>query len=280
MDAKRPRHAGRVDSRQGIRQQLVARGWARVPGVLAPSSAALSALVAQVEDELVRPSVPPESGTPRVVLSDPNSWPCGGSRRVIECVPPGTGVAHWEELVRAPRLVAALDEVLGPGCWELPVNSAEYLPDKEYIRQWYAPIVFPETSASQATAPAPPEVGDEEGWRNGEGEGWTAEEDRALLAARSVDGQVCVCVCRVCARVASCFAYTSPCGRPTIGRPLHPLSGMGGAPSNAVNAGAACSRGQLPVRRVPQPSTPLESALSLACSSVVRRRRQSDAAVF
>eukprot|EP01048_Picozoa_sp_COSAG05_P002516 COSAG05_NODE_105_length_18793_cov_115.346421_2_plen_156_part_00 len=105
---------------------------------------------------------------------------------MVECVPPGVGVKHWEELIGAPKLVDALDEVLGRKAWELPANSADFSPGTEYIRQWYAPVVFPEPSvAEQAAQKAKPDMGDEEGWRNGEGDGWAAEEDRMLLATRS-----------------------------------------------------------------------------------------------
>ena len=68
----------------------------------------------------------------------------GESRRVLEVTPPGDA-AHWAELVASPRLVAALDAILGEGGWELPVNAAAPTDGGRVpVRHWYAPVAFPD----------------------------------------------------------------------------------------------------------------------------------------
>eukprot|EP01048_Picozoa_sp_COSAG05_P002515 COSAG05_NODE_105_length_18793_cov_115.346421_1_plen_83_part_00 len=59
VEAKRPRRTDSTGCHR-VREQVVSRGWAHVPGVLEPGSHALTALLAQIRDELVHPSVPPE----------------------------------------------------------------------------------------------------------------------------------------------------------------------------------------------------------------------------
>jgi hypothetical protein len=168
-----------------LAEELRGRGWLRLPAAVERPVA--QQLVAQLASELQQPSVPPESGTPRVSLADSGSWPRGGMRRLVECTPPGVG-AHWVSLLRSPVLVAALDELLGEGAWELRPNEPAYTPGQPYVRQWYAPVAFPETSPTEDSgrgAGRALTLGDEAGWRSGQGDDWAASEDNALLAARA-----------------------------------------------------------------------------------------------
>eukprot|EP00038_Savillea_parva_P015529 m.220690 g.220690 ORF g.220690 m.220690 type:complete len:430 (-) comp31318_c0_seq1:103-1392(-) len=77
-----------------------------------------------------------------LALDDPQTWPSGGQRRVVECAPLGQG-AHWKALSTSPRLVHALDTLLGHGAWEIETNTRD-----SPIRFFYAPVVFPEASAN------------------------------------------------------------------------------------------------------------------------------------
>ena len=123
--SEQPAAAGRSGA---LRQAMLRRGYVHLRGALPPS--VVAPLVAELAEELRNPSVPPESGTPHVTLSDPSTWPSGGARRVIEAVPTrgadGGGCRsseHWLALAASPALGAALDDLLGEGCWELPLNG-------------------------------------------------------------------------------------------------------------------------------------------------------------
>jgi hypothetical protein len=194
----------------GVRQEMQRRGWVQLRGALEPS--VVKALCDELSEELLDPSVPPESGTPRVTLSDAATWPAGGARRVIEAVPTratGSGgtSAAWQSVVANPALAAALNVLLGEGCWELPLNQPYEggVIGREYVRHWYAPVMFPEefkeggpegeeaagakrpqrsSAGSNARAVAAAPLGDASSWRTNEGEDWTAEQDETLLRAR------------------------------------------------------------------------------------------------
>ncbi len=109
----------------------------------------------------------------------------------------------WHTLISSPALVGALDCLLGEDCWELPLNEPYRggVIGSEYVRHWYAPVMFPEEltpleedgsttrgehgqhgldTKSATVAP----LGDAGSWRTNEGEGWTAEQDTALQHAR------------------------------------------------------------------------------------------------
>ena len=104
---------------------------------------ALKTFRMQVAAELDAPSLCAESGVASPVhLSEPGSWPQGSARRVVEVVPAASG-NHWQTLVAAPKLRAALDALLGVDAWELPFNTFER--GKVIGRHWYCPVVFPET---------------------------------------------------------------------------------------------------------------------------------------
>ena len=124
------------------------RGWCVVRGALAPATVA--GFVAQLERELLAPTVAPEYASPPVALADPATWPRGTDRRVVPINPPGEG-AHWDELERAPRLVGALDALLGAGGWTLPRNELDARGAGGLVggvRHWYHPVVFPEGEES------------------------------------------------------------------------------------------------------------------------------------
>ena len=76
-----------------------------------------------------------------VDLDDPESWPRGKGRRVVELTPRGDG-EHWRLLQQAPMLRAALDDIVGRDCWDLPINAPSG--DPFTVRDWYFPVTFPE----------------------------------------------------------------------------------------------------------------------------------------
>jgi len=121
----------------------------------AVDGATLAALVAQVEAELAAPSCASDSGAiaQPVYLHEPSSWPTTSARRVLEVTPPGDS-PHWAALQSSPPLRAALDELLGAGCWELPANPPVAAGGaRPATRHWYAPVVFPEPPSPDGWAP-------------------------------------------------------------------------------------------------------------------------------
>ena len=136
-------------------------GFAYVRGAV--SRSVMAALRHQVAAELIAPSIAAESGEVAVALDRPETWPAGEARRVVEVTPPGGG-AHWDELVSSPKLVAALDAILGKGAWELPANGlAPENGGRVEVRHWYAPIAFP--------AHPPPDASNGGGGGNGASSG-------------------------------------------------------------------------------------------------------------
>ena len=106
------------------------------------SSDTIEAFQMQVAAEVNAPLPSSERGAAnRVNLSDPNTWPQGSARRVVEIVPAAIG-SHWEALVASPKLKAALNALLGVEAWELPFNVLGR--GKVNARHWYCPVVFPE----------------------------------------------------------------------------------------------------------------------------------------
>ena len=129
-------------------------GYAYVRGAV--SADVMDALNKQVAAELLSPSIAAESGEVAVALDQPETWPSGEARRVVEVTPPGGG-AHWEQLVSSPKLIEALDAILGKGAWELPVNGpAPVDGGRVEVRHWYAPIAFPSEAAASAAAASTP----------------------------------------------------------------------------------------------------------------------------
>ena len=77
------------------------------------SSDTIEAFQMQVAAEVNAPLPSSERGAAnRVNLSDPNTWPQGSARRVVEIVPAAIG-SHWGALVTSPKLKAALNALLG-----------------------------------------------------------------------------------------------------------------------------------------------------------------------
>lgn len=152
------------------------RGWCLVPRCL--DGTTVRSFVDQLKRELKTPTVPGESGHDyrAIDLENSETWFRGTERRVVEVNPPGAG-DHWARIEAAPRLVAALDALLG--AWALPRNDAER------TRQWYCPIVFPEDPPERT--PARRALQGEATWCAGQGRDWTAAEDARLRkAARAV----------------------------------------------------------------------------------------------
>ena len=126
-------------------------GWVTVRGAVAAD--VMSALERQVATELQSPSIAAESGQVSISLHRRETWPAGEARRVVEVTPPGD-VPHWQRLVSSPLLVAALDALLGQGCWELPVNSAAPAAGGRVpVRHWYAPVTFPDDRHTSSYQP-------------------------------------------------------------------------------------------------------------------------------
>ena len=155
------------------------RGWCKVERCLDTNT--IQSFVDQLKRELRAPTVQGESGHDyrAIDLEESATWFRGTERRVVEVNPPGEG-AHWARIERAPRLVCALNALLGT--WELPRNDAER------TREWYCPIVFPEDPPCHTlTRPA---LSGEATWRDGFGDAWTSDEDaklRKAARARPVD---------------------------------------------------------------------------------------------
>ena len=129
-------------------------GWVMVRSAVA--SDVMSSLQRQVEAELQSPSIAAESGGVSVSLHRRETWPAGEARRVVEVTPPGEA-PHWQQLTSSPQLKAALDALLGQGCWELPVNSAAPATGGRVpVRHWYAPVTFPDDphTSSEPVLPA------------------------------------------------------------------------------------------------------------------------------
>ena len=93
-----------------LRAAFARDGWVTIRRAVEPAT--MESLMAQIARELEAPSIAAESGEASASLDRPDTWPSGGSRRVLEVTPPGDA-AHWAELVASPRLVAALDAILG-----------------------------------------------------------------------------------------------------------------------------------------------------------------------
>ncbi|KAJ1620796.1 hypothetical protein T492DRAFT_374582 [Pavlovales sp. CCMP2436] len=90
-----------------------------------------------------------------IELARAATWPSGAARRVVEVTPPGD-TAAWTDALASPRLVAALDTLLGPGSWELPANGpAPPGGGRVPVRHWYAPVAFPEEPPGSGPASAP-----------------------------------------------------------------------------------------------------------------------------
>ena len=133
-------------------ESFAQEGFAYVRGAV--SADVMHALNQQVAAELLSPSIAAESGEVAVALERPETWPSGEARRVVEVTPPGGG-AHWDQLVASPKLVAALDAILGSGAWELPANGpAPAGGGRVEVRHWYAPVAFPSDAADDSTPAA------------------------------------------------------------------------------------------------------------------------------
>ena len=91
-------------------------------------------------------------------LKDPSTWPKPGSsksHRIIEVVPQNRGcrtdslALHWQALNDpTSTLGRALDDILGPSTWEVPVNGDP----PEGSRHWYVPVTLPEVSPLSVSA--------------------------------------------------------------------------------------------------------------------------------
>ena len=111
------------------------RGWTTVPNAL--SNYDVEGIKAEIAAQLAGQGA---------LLHDASSWPRGGARRVLECAPIGSS-AHWRALQNSQALVTALDELIGAGSWEMPLNVAN-LDGSLGVRHWYCPVAFPESAPS------------------------------------------------------------------------------------------------------------------------------------
>ena len=110
-----------------------ADGWCVLEKCL--DRATVASFVEQAQAELAAPTVAGESGhdNAAIAIADIATWPSGTARRVVEVNPPGIG-DHWAALEISPRLGAALDALLGPGCWEIKRNAAGARPARRFKR--------------------------------------------------------------------------------------------------------------------------------------------------
>jgi hypothetical protein len=133
---------------------FLARGYAVVRRVLGREE--VEGFVRQLEEELGAAAADSpgallydRTDLGRISLLDRGTWPSGKTRRVVECAPFPQQQPHWQALRRSERLVQALDDIVGAGCWEMPFNGDETDVHPGWNsghppRHWYFPIVFPE----------------------------------------------------------------------------------------------------------------------------------------
>ena len=107
-------------------------GFCQLPSALSVDT--VKSFVAGVEAELK-----PQG----VSLTDASTWPGANARRVYETLPIG-GDPCWMALKSSPLLGAALDSIVGPGAWELNVNTLDETSSQVETRHWYCPVAFPE----------------------------------------------------------------------------------------------------------------------------------------
>ena len=126
-------------------------GWSIIPNCLDTDT--ISSFTSELSDQLAA-GIHADSGCASPVhLADPQTWPQGRARRVMECVPRGD-LPHWDALASSPALCRALDELVGVGAWELPRNAVGEGGKLEGPRHFYAPVAFPEASAAEQGAAA------------------------------------------------------------------------------------------------------------------------------
>lgn len=170
---------------EAVREAFAREGFVYVRGAVGRET--MDALREQLEREIAAPSIPPESGevgTEPIELARPASWPRASTRRVVEVTPPGD-TAAWRALVSSPPLTAALDALLGPGDWELPINSGPPAGGGRIpVRHWYAPIVFPEDAGAPAWSPVNRRGQRWRGWHVDIGPGFSTDERRTLAGHR------------------------------------------------------------------------------------------------
>ena len=141
------------DSASEIRSFFETQGYCIVRSGL--SAEGVASFASQLESDLAAGR---HSEERPISLSDPSTWPNKkiGTHRVVEVVPPGDASAvHWSALRnRSGPLASALDALLGPGAWSLPLNG------DSVARHWYAPVTFPEAKVPSPlpSSPSPPAV--------------------------------------------------------------------------------------------------------------------------
>ena len=125
-------------------------GYVCVPAAI--SATTVDAFVSDLSTELARGIIADSGASPPVELGTPATWPCGRSRRVLECVPRGS-LPHWEALRSSCPLRRALDSLIGPEGWELRPNEEGEDGRLRGPRRWYAPVTFPEFPGRQGDRP-------------------------------------------------------------------------------------------------------------------------------
>lgn len=142
------------DDDNDLRAAFLARGYAVVRGALGREE--VQGFLRQLEEELAAAADSPggallydRTDLGRISLLDRGTWPSGKTRRVVECAPFPQQQPHWKALRSSERLVQALDDIVGVGCWEMPFNGDETDVHPGWNsghppRHWYFPIVFPE----------------------------------------------------------------------------------------------------------------------------------------
>mmetsp|Transcript_64710 Transcript_64710/g.204300 ORF Transcript_64710/g.204300 Transcript_64710/m.204300 type:complete len:288 (-) Transcript_64710:549-1412(-) len=223
---------------RAVAAEVMERGYGVVRCALTPSQVAV--LAGEVARELAEPSEPAlaESGARPVQLEDAASWPAGTQRRVFEAVPPG-GAGPWSAVAESPRLRAALDELLGEGGWELPLNRP--LPPggtrEDFVRHWYCPVTFPEGRGEKrpggwgAIAPCPPPQPTPTLGRTRSAQ-WASQPTYSLSRCRATTARARP------GRQRRMLPLRQPSRRAPAGRPLLPQCSLGGTRRCAGSGGA------------------------------------------
>lgn len=130
------------------------KGWVTLPGVL--DKDALRSFELAIAGGL-------ECSACGVSLQDQSTWPRAKQRRIFEVLPQARSDddVHWVAL--RTRLAHALDVLLSPGAWELPLNKPELGHSQAHktddfgiagppaVRHWYCPVTFPEDDGTIAS---------------------------------------------------------------------------------------------------------------------------------
>ena len=128
-----------------IREEFIERGVVRIPGAYSPQAAA--AIAATVWGSVERRS--------DIRKADPSTWPSGHPGISFKNL---KGRRVFEPLVRSERVVRALDDVLGSGCWRPPKIGAQILLTFPSSGPWILPKAWHIDGSFDAPVWPPPAI--------------------------------------------------------------------------------------------------------------------------